>query len=144
MEEKSIWPVVPSLDVLNNMARGTLLDHLGIVFTAIGSDYIEATLPVDHRTIQPMGLLHGGATAALAETLGSMAAQMMLTEGGMKQAVGIELNINHLKSMREGKVTGRVTPVRVGRKIQVWETKIRNDEGALVSVSRLTVMIVEM
>src|SRR5690606_27239549 len=96
-------------------------------FTAFGDDYLEATLPVDHRTTQPMGLLHGGASAALAETLGSIAGVLALEDTDKQVVVGIEINANHLRAVRDGKVIGRVTPIRVGKNIQVWRIVIQDE-----------------
>ena len=117
-----------------------MVTHLGIEFTGIGDDFLEATMPVDHRTIQPMGLLHGGANVALAETLGSLAAS--LTVDQEKQAVvGLEINANHLKSVRSGKVKGIAKPIHLGKSTQVWEIKIFNEADQLCCISRLTMAI---
>ncbi len=114
--------------------------HLGLEFTAFGDDYLEARLPVDHRTKQPAGLLHGGASVVLAETLGSVASYLCVEQG--KKCVGVEVNANHLKSATEGFVKGRVRPIRVGRSLHVWSIEIHNSAGDLVCVSRLTVAII--
>ena len=117
-----------------------MVTHLGIEFTGIGDDFLEATMPVDHRTIQPMGLLHGGANVALAETLGSLAAS--LTVDQEKEAVvGLEINANHLKSVRSGKVKGIAKPIHLGKSTQVWEIKIFNEADQLCCISRLTMAI---
>ena len=138
-----IWKQNATIEILNTLCKGCMLEYLQIEFTEIGQDFIKATLPVDHRTTQPMGLLHGGATATLAETLGSVAAQLCLTDLSTQATVGIELNINHLKAQTNGYVTGIVQPVRLGRKIQVWNIEIFNDTDQLISVSRLTTMTLE-
>lgn len=119
-----------------------MCSHLGMEFTEIGDDYLIARMPVDHRTKQPAGLLHGGASAALAETLGSIASALCLG-GTNKMPVGIEINANHLKSATSGFVTGKVVPVRVGQSLHVWNIEIYNDKNDLVCVSRLTVMAVD-
>lgn len=132
----------PSLDHLNSQKQKTMVDHLGIEFTAIHEDSIEATMPVDHRTIQPYGLLHGGANVALAETLGSIACS--LTIDLEKQiCVGLEINANHLKSVREGQVKGIAKPVHLGRTTQVWEIKIYNQAEQLCCISRITMAILD-
>ena len=129
-----------TLDQLNALSRNTLMEPLGIVFTELGADYLRATMPVDARTHQPYGLLHGGASAALAETLGSTAAGLCVGED--EGVVGIEINANHLRGAREGVVTGTARPLHVGRSTQVWEMKIENEAGELVCISRLTLAVV--
>lgn len=137
-----IFQIKPSLTQLNNTKHQTMVTHLGIEFTGIGDDFLEATMPVDHRTIQPMGLLHGGANVALAETLGSLAAS--LTVDQEKQAVvGLEINANHLKSVRSGKVKGIAKPIHIGKSTQVWEIKIFNEAEQLCCISRLTMAILD-
>ncbi|MGG6462381.1 hotdog fold thioesterase [Solilutibacter silvestris] len=129
-----------TLDQLNALSRNTLMEPLGIVFTELGADYLRATMPVDARTHQPYGLLHGGASAALAETLGSTAAGLCVEED--EGVVGIEINANHLRGAREGVVTGTARPLHVGRSTQVWEMKIENAAGDLVCISRLTLAVI--
>ncbi len=129
-----------TLDQLNALSRNTLMEPLGIVFTELGADYLRATMPVDARTHQPYGLLHGGASAALAETLGSTAAGLCVGED--EGVVGIEINANHLRGAREGVVTGTARPLHVGRSTQVWEMKIENAAGDLVCISRLTLAVI--
>ncbi|MBS0226024.1 MAG: hotdog fold thioesterase [Proteobacteria bacterium] len=129
-----------TLDQLNTLSRNTLMEPLGIVFTELGADYLRATMPVDARTHQPYGLLHGGASAALAETLGSTAAGLCVGED--EGVVGIEINANHLRGVREGVVTGTARPLHVGRSTQVWEMKIENEAGDLVCISRLTLAVI--
>ena len=129
-----------TLDQLNALSRNTLMEPLGIVFTELGADYLRATMPVDARTHQPYGLLHGGASAALAETLGSTAAGLCVGED--EGVVGIEINANHLRGARAGVVTGTARPLHVGRSTQVWEMKIENDAGELVCISRLTLAVI--
>lgn len=119
-----------------------MCSHLGMQFTEIGDDYLIAKMPVDARTKQPAGLLHGGASVALAESLGSIASALCLPSNE-KMPVGIEINANHLKSATSGFVAGKVTPIRVGQSLHVWNIEIHNDKNDLVCVSRLTVMIVD-
>jgi len=125
-------------------SRPTLADALGMELTAVTDEYLEGRMPVDGRTHQPMGLLHGGASVALAETLGSIAA--MLRVDRTKQAcVGLEINANHLKGVREGWVRGRATAVHIGRSTQVWEIRITHEEtGALVCLSRITMAVIDL
>lgn len=130
-----------TLDELNAMSRGTAMEPLGIRFIAVGVDHLQASMPVDARTHQPMGLLHGGASVLLAETLGSTAG--MLCVDDTQAVVGIEINANHLRGVRNGQVTGTARPVHVGRSTQVWEIRITDDaDGALVCLSRLTLAVI--
>lgn len=120
------------------------MEHLGIVIQEIGDDYIIASMPVDHRTVQPVRILHGGASVALAESLGSIASVLTIEDPSTHTAVGVEINANHLRSVSEGStVTGKASPIRVGRRIQVWNIEITDEQGKLVCVSRLTMAIVE-
>jgi 1,4-dihydroxy-2-naphthoyl-CoA hydrolase len=130
-----------SLDELNALSRGTAMQPLGIVFTELGSDYLRATMPVDERTRQPYGLLHGGASVLLAETLGSTAGNLCV--GPDELCVGIEINANHLAAVREGRVTGTARPLHVGGRTQVWEIRIEDDLGRLVCISRLTLAVIQ-
>ncbi|KGQ20192.1 Thioesterase [Lysobacter dokdonensis DS-58] len=129
-----------SLDALNAMSRGTAMEPLGIVFTELGDDFLRATMPVDARTRQPYGLLHGGASVLLAETIGSSAGMMSVRDG--EGVVGIEINANHLRGVREGQVTGTARPLHVGRQTQVWEIRIEDERGRLVCISRLTLAVI--
>lgn len=129
-----------TVDQLNALSRNTAMEPLGIRFTAIGSDYLRGTMPVDARTHQPYGLLHGGASVLLAETLGSSAGGLCVPEG--KGVVGIEINANHLRGVREGIVTGTARPLHVGGRTHVWEIKIEDEAGRLVCVSRLTLAVI--
>ena len=125
------------------MSRNTMVEHLGITITAIGDNYIEARMPVDKRTHQPMGLLHGGASVVLAETLGSFGA-FLCVNPEEKACVGLEINENHIRSVREGFVIGRATPKHIGKTTQVWEITVSTEEGKLVCVSRLTVQVLDI
>jgi 1,4-dihydroxy-2-naphthoyl-CoA hydrolase len=139
-----MWKHPVTLDGLNNMNDNTLGQALGIEFTAVGDDFLEATMPVNANTVQPFRILHGGASVALAETLGSVASTLCIEDWAKKTAVGLEINANHLKSVREGgTVTGTCRPIRVGRQVHVWQIEIRDDRGNLCCVSRLTVAVVE-
>jgi len=129
-----------TLEQLNAMSADTAIAALGIVFTEIGPDFLRATMPVDGRTHQPFGLLHGGASALLAETLGSSAGGLSAPEG--HGVVGIEINANHLRGVRAGSVTGTARPLHVGRSTQVWEIRIEDAAGKLVCISRLTLAVV--
>ena len=131
-----------SLEGLNAMSRGTAMEPLGIVFTEVGPDFLRATMPVDARTRQPYGLLHGGASVLLAETLGSSAGMACVREG--EGVVGIEINANHLRGVRDGLVTGTARPLHVGRQTQVWEIRIEDDRQRLVCVSRLTLAVIAL
>jgi len=130
-----------SLDELNRLSRGTLIEHLGIVFTAAGDDWLQATMPVDERTRQPYGLLHGGASVVLAETLGSSAGNLCV-DTASQVCVGLEINANHLRAARSGVVTGTARALHVSRTTQVWEIRIDNEAGKPVCVSRLTLAVV--
>ncbi len=130
-----------SIEQLNRGAQGNMVGALGIVFTEAGDDWIRATMPVNEKTKQPFGLLHGGASVVLAETLGSMAGWLCV-DGETEAVVGIDINANHLRAARDGIVTGTVRPLHVGRSTQVWEIRIENPEGKLVCISRLTTAVV--
>ncbi|MGK5080817.1 hotdog fold thioesterase [Janthinobacterium sp. HLX7-2] len=137
-----IWHAPLDLATLNAASEGTAMRHLGIEFTAFGADWIEARMPVDHRTMQPFRLLHGGASVLLAETLGSMAANACL-DNRRQVSVGQEINANHLRGVRGGHVTGRTTPIHRGRSSQVWEIRIVDDEGKLCCISRITMAVID-
>ena len=124
------------------MSAGNMSAHLGLEFTAIGEDFIEARLPVDDRTRQPYGILHGGASVVLAETLGSVASHYAVNNE-LFQAVGIEVNANHIRSVKEGYVYGICKPVHLGGSTQVWEIRISDEKKRLTCISRLTVAIIK-
>lgn len=138
-----IWKQSFNIPAIQQFSQNTLSDHLGIEYTEIGDDYIIAKMPVDHRTVQPFRILHGGASVALAETLGSVASFFCIEDNAQHTTVGVEINANHLKPVSGGYVYGKVSPLRIGRKIQVWNIDIRDEEGNLICVSRLTIMVVE-
>jgi 1,4-dihydroxy-2-naphthoyl-CoA hydrolase len=137
----TIWKSIRSVEELNSGRAGTLVEHLGIEFTEITDDSIRGIMPVDERTRQPYGLLHGGASVALAETLGSTGATMCI-DPNEYQCVGQEINANHVRSARAGLVTGTARPVHLGGRSQVWIIDIVNDAGNLVCTSRLTLAII--
>lgn len=130
-----------SIQALNTLSRNTLIEHLGIVFTAAGEDWISATMPVDERTRQPYGILHGGASVVLAETLGSSAGNLCV-DTTSEVCVGLEINANHIRAVRAGTVTGTACAVHVGRSTQVWDIRIEDAAGKLVCTSRLTLAVV--
>ena len=135
-----IWKSELSLDQVNGW-HNTMVEHIGIVVTEIGDDYVRGTMPVDARTHQPYGLLHGGASVALAETLGSLGA-MMCADAKTHLAVGLDINANHLRGVTDGIVTGTARAIHVGRTTQVWEIRIEDENGKLVCISRLTLAVV--
>jgi len=130
-----------SIEALNTLSRNTLIEHLGITFTAAGEDWISATMPVDERTRQPYGILHGGASVVLAETLGSSAGNLCV-DTAKQVCVGLEINANHVRAVRSGTVTGTARAVHVGRSTQLWEIRIEDEQGRLVCISRLTLAVV--
>ena len=138
----SIWQHPLSLEQLNAGIDGTILRPLGIVFTEVGADFIRAAMPVDERTRQPFGLLHGGASVTLAETVGSTGANMCVDPGRFL-CVGQEINANHLRPMRHGRATGTARPFHIGARSQVWGIEILDDQGQLACVSRITMAVVE-
>jgi 1,4-dihydroxy-2-naphthoyl-CoA hydrolase len=131
-----------ALQKLNDFQKNTITEVLGIEITDFGPDYFCGKMPVDHRTVQPYGLLHGGASAVLAETLGSIAGGMQVNLE-TQSVVGVEINCNHLRSARDGWVYGIATPVKIGRKIHVWNIEIKNEDDKLVAVSRLTLAVID-
>lgn len=137
----SIWRNVFSLEFLNG-TPGTLNGSLGILFTEVGDDFVRGTMPVDERTMQPYGLLHGGASVALAETLGSMGAAMCV-DANEYQVVGQEINANHVRAARRGVVTGTARPVHLGGRTHVWSIEIVNADQKLVCISRLTMAVIK-
>ncbi|MBU6383487.1 MAG: hotdog fold thioesterase [Verrucomicrobia bacterium] len=134
-----IWKIAVTPEELNHRCRGTLVDHLGIEFIEVGKDHLTARMPVDKRTVQPAAIVHGGATAALAETVASAGANYCIEKERM--AVGLELNINHIRTVRTGYVIAVAKPLHLGKSTQVWEIKITNEEGQLISAARLTVAV---
>jgi 1,4-dihydroxy-2-naphthoyl-CoA hydrolase len=142
MTSNSIWKGEPSLEALQRSLRGTLGEVIALRFVEIGADYLRGTMPVDERTHQPYGLLHGGASVALAETLGSTGTTMTLDQA-TQFCVGQEINANHLRSARSGIVTGTARPVHIGGRSQVWEIHIVDESDRLVCISRLTMAVLD-
>jgi 1,4-dihydroxy-2-naphthoyl-CoA hydrolase len=136
-----IWRSLRTLAALNDSRRGSLVELLDIRFIEIGENFLRATMPVDSRTHQPYGLLHGGASVALAETLGSVAANMCV-DTAQSLCVGLEINANHVRAVRSGIVTGTARPVHIGGRTQVWSIDIVDEPGKLVCTSRLTIAVV--
>ena len=131
-----------SVDQIQEISKNTMVEHLGIEFQELGDDFLTAKMPVDHRTHQPMGLLHGGASVALAETLGSVASSL-LVDLREYHPVGLEINANHIKSARTGYVFGKTSPIHLGKRTHVWDIKITNEKQELVCICRLTVAILK-
>lgn len=138
-----IWKQVPDLEILNEKSKNTLIDHLGIKITEIGTDFIKATMPVDHRTHQPDGILHGGASVALAESMGSFAGWMSVNDPTRESVVGVEINASHLSSVRSGEIVATVSPIKVGKRIQVWNILISQGDKK-ICICRLTTMTVTL
>jgi len=130
-----------SLEKIIEMGKDTMAEAIGIEITEIGDKFVAGKMPVDHRTVQPFGLLHGGASAALAETLGSIAGTMLVAENG-NQAVGININCNHVRSAKSGWVYGKAVPVKIGKKIHLWSIDINDEQGRLVCSSQLTLAVI--
>jgi len=131
-----------TVEKLNLSNKNTIMELIGIEYTDVGTDYVSAKMPVDHRTYQPYGILHGGASLVLAETLGSVAANFTVDHENF-YVVGLDINANHMKTVRSGFVHGTASPFHIGGRTQVWEVKIKDDNDDLVCVSRITLMIVE-
>jgi 1,4-dihydroxy-2-naphthoyl-CoA hydrolase len=139
----SIWfGSAPTPAQVQQLGRDTMADHLGIEITEVGEDYLKARMPVDRRTRQPFGLLHGGASVALAETLGSLGAALVIDRNEF-YCVGLEINANHIRGVRESFVTGIARPLHIGRTTHVWEIRITDEKEKLVCVSRITVAILK-
>ena len=138
----SIWFKEVSVEELNRFSENTMLKHIGIEITELGEDYIKARMPVDHRTQQSLGLLHGGASVTLAESLGSTAAHLCI-DPAQKICMGLEINANHIRAMRDGYVEGIARPLHIGGKIQVWEIKIYDPQERIVCASRITIAVLD-
>lgn len=139
-EGGSIWFAAPTLEEANARGNGTMVSHLSIRVSEIGPDFMKATMPVDDTTRQPVGILHGGATLALAETVGSIAANYCV-DSKKQYCVGLDINANHIRSVRSGVVTATAKPLHLGRSTQVWETLVHDERGRLVSAGRLTMAV---
>ncbi|MCP3945141.1 MAG: hotdog fold thioesterase [Desulfobacteraceae bacterium] len=137
-----MWKKEFKLDDINRFREESIVGHLDIKFIEKGDDFLRATMPVDKRTVQPMGLLHGGASVVLAETLGSAASHMTLDES--HYSLGLEVNANHLKSASTGLVKGTAKPIHLGRTTQVWDICVENEKNELICVSRLTMAVLKI
>ena len=135
----AIWKKTFTLEQLNEMGKHCAVGHLGIEISAYGENWIEARMPVDHRTTQPFGLLHGGVSVALAETIGSLAGFLCIEEGQV--ALGLDINANHLRPVKQGFVTAKATPIALSQNTHVWQIDIRDEQDKLCCVSRLTLSI---
>ncbi|MGB0838753.1 MAG: hotdog fold thioesterase [Chitinophagales bacterium] len=135
-----MFPKNATVQILNDQSKHTLVEHIGIEFTEIGNNYLIARMPVDKRTQQPFGLLHGGASVVLAETMGSVGANLCV-DTSKQYCVGLDINANHVRAARSGWVYGKAIALHVGRSTQVWEIKISNEAGKLVCISRLTMAV---
>ena len=138
----AIWKVKPDIEALGQLMSRTIATPLDIRISEIGPDFLRGTMPVDARTHQPMGILHGGASVVLAESLGSMAANLCVVPGE-QYCVGLEVNANHLRAERQGVVTGTARPAHLGRSTQVWEIRIEDEQGRLCCLSRLTMAVLQ-
>jgi len=140
----SIWfKPDQSLEDMRSFATRTMNEYIGIHLTELGEDWLKATMPVDHRTVQAYGILHGGASAALAETIGSIASAMVIDRENFF-CVGLEINANHIRSVRKGSVTGIARPIHLGGMTHVWDIRITDEEDRLICISRLTVAILKI
>ena len=142
MTGKALWFRRPTPESIKSRHIGTLPALMGMEFDEVGDDFIRGRIPVDERSIQPAGILHGGASVVLAETLGSVGANLCLDPEGFF-AVGQEINANHLRGVRSGRVTGTARPIHLGARSQVWEIRIEDDKGRLTCISRLTMSVVQ-
>jgi 1,4-dihydroxy-2-naphthoyl-CoA hydrolase len=140
VEEASIWFTTPDLEAANLRGNGTMVSHLSIEVSEIGSDFMKATMPVNDTTRQPVGILHGGATMALMETVGSLAANYCV-DIQKQYCVGLDINANHIRSVKAGVVTATARPMHLGRSTQVWETLVHDELGRIVSAGRLTMAV---
>lgn len=137
-----IWHINMNIPAVTERGKNTMIEHLGIEFTEIGDDFLIARMPVDHRTRQPLGIMHGGASCVLAETVGSTAANCCVDPAKF-YCVGLEINTNHIRSIREGFVYGFAKPYHLGKSTQVWSIEITNDNKQIISINRLTMMVME-
>ena len=137
-----IWKYQASVDDLNKLCENSMVSHIGIEFTEIGEDYISANMPVAYHTHQPDGILHGGASVVLAETLGSVASNLCVDRTN-KICVGLDINANHVRSERSGHVIGTTKPVHLGASTHIWEIKITNENNLLVCIARLTMAVLD-
>jgi 1,4-dihydroxy-2-naphthoyl-CoA hydrolase len=138
----SIWMYQASVEDLTKLCENTMISFIGIEFIEIGENYIRAKMPVDHRTHQPDGLLHGGASVVLAETLGSIASNLCI-DRKHKVCVGLDINANHVRAARSGYVIGTANPIHLGVSTHIWEIKITNEQKSLICIARLTMAVLD-
>jgi len=138
----AIWFKPFTLEEIQQRGMGTMVDHIGILIMEVGDDFLKGTMPVDYRTVQSMGILHGGASVALAETLGSIAAYLVV-DSEKKYCVGLDVNANHIRAAKKGWVTGVAKPLHIGSSTQVWSIEITDEEGKLICISRLTMAVLD-
>jgi len=138
----SIWFQPYTLESVQQRGAGTMVEHISIAIVELGQDFLSGTMPVDHRTVQPMGILHGGASVALAETLGSLAANLVV-DPDQKYCVGLDINANHIRSVSKGMVKGKASPIHLGSSTHVWHIEIRDEQNRLACISRLTMAILD-
>ncbi len=137
-----IWFTQATPEQINQLAPNTIVERIGIEFTEVGHDFLKARMPVDGRTVQPARILHGGASVVLAETLGSVAAYLCI-DPQEKTAVGLDINANHVRAVRTGHVTGKVTPLHLGSATHIWQILIHDDQKRLVCIARITMAILD-
>lgn len=130
------------MENMTPLGKGTMSEHIGMEWVELGPDFLTARIPVDHRTVQPFGLLHGGASCVLAETLGSVASYLII-DSSKQICVGLEINANHIRSARKGFVTGTAKPIHIGNSTHVWDIRITDEEERLICISRLTVAVLD-
>jgi 1,4-dihydroxy-2-naphthoyl-CoA hydrolase len=138
----AIWFRPYTLEEVQQRGIGTMVEHIGIIITEVGENFLKGTMPVDHRTVQPMRILHGGASVALAETLGSIAANLVI-DSDKKYCVGLDINANHIRAAKKGFVTGVAKPLHIGSSTQVWSIEITDEENKLVCISRITMAVLD-
>ncbi len=138
----SIWFQPYTLESVQKRGLGTMVEHIGITITEVGNDFLAGTMPVDHRTVQPMGILHGGASVALAETLGSIAANLVI-DPQKQYCVGLDINANHIRAAKSGLVKGVARPLHLGSSTQVWSIEIKDEEERMVCISRITMAVLD-
>jgi 1,4-dihydroxy-2-naphthoyl-CoA hydrolase len=138
----TIWFRPYTLEEVQQRGIETMVEHIGIAITEVGENFLKGTMPVDHRTVQPMGILHGGASVALAETLGSIAANLVV-DSDKKYCVGLDINANHIRAAKKGFVTGVAKPLHIGSSTQVWSIEITDEENKLVCISRITMAVLD-
>lgn len=136
----SLWKIPCSLQGINQRGKNTMVEYLDIEFIELGEDYMVAKMPVDHRTHQAIGIMHGGASCVLAETVGSVAANFAV-DLEKQYCVGLSINTNHIRSIHEGFVFGKATPIHIGKSTQVWDIAIKNELGQLISSTKLTMAV---